>query len=279
MASRDKGAKIFLRAFCALFLGTALLGLTACTAIKNMGKTVLKGRINPEEVVTGLPVMRIRTGNGRAVTGKTEYVSALIEITDPDGGGDNPARPAAIRGRGNTSWDAPKKPYRIKFDKKTSLFGRPAAKSWVLLANYQDTTLFLNSTAFELGKLFNLPFTPHYDHVELVLNGRYEGSYVLTNQIQAGTGRVDIDKDRGFLVELDTHYDEDPKFTTPVLQMPVMIKHPEDTEDGPRIDSVKNALYELEAALFDDSFPDNHYRDLINIDVFVDYIMINEITR
>jgi spore coat protein CotH len=63
--------------------------------------------------------------------------------------------------------------------------------------------------------------------------------------------------------------------------MPVMIKHPEDSEDSEDsgYDFVKDAVNELESALYSGSFPNSGYRDLIDTDVFIDYIMINEITR
>ncbi|MDR1971935.1 MAG: CotH kinase family protein, partial [Treponema sp.] len=125
-----------------------------------------------------------------------------------------------------------KKPYRLKFIEKQKLFGLTKAKSWVLLANAGDKTLIRNSIAFEMGQRFDLPFTNHYIPVELVLNGEYRGSYLLTEQIQTGKGRVDIvddydeDEDMAdeYLVELDNYYDEEPKFRTSTVPFPVMIK-------------------------------------------------------
>ncbi|MDR1390214.1 MAG: CotH kinase family protein [Treponema sp.] len=261
------------------FIALIICGLASCDAVKSAGKAMLRrGHVKAAKVDTGLPVIKITTKSGAAVTSKDDYITAGIEIIDPLDSGSDIKTEVDIRGRGNTSWNSPKKSYRIKFPQKTALFGYTPAKSWVLLANYQDTTLILNSSAFELGSRFNVPFTPHYTHVELFLNGVYDGSYVLTEQIQTGKGRVDIDKD-GFLVEIDSHYDEEPKFQTPILEMPVMIKHPEDLPGDSGYDFVKNAVNELETALFSDPFPNTHYLDLINIDVFVDYIMINEITR
>jgi spore coat protein CotH len=242
-----------------------------------MAKTILKGHVDPGALDTGLPVITITTRGGLPVTSKEVYLDGEIEIRDPHTEEYNLKAPVQIRGRGNSSWPPPKKPYRLKFPRKTALLGYEKAKSWVLLANYRDTTLLLNCIASELGRRFGLPFTPHYTHVELVMNGSYEGSYVLTGHIQTGKGRVDIDEDGGFLAELDTRYDEEPRFRTPLLDLPVMIKHPEDLEDS-GYDFVKKALFDLEEALFSDTFPDR-YRDLIDLDTFVDYIMINEITR
>jgi hypothetical protein len=141
---------------------------------------VLQRHIDPEKLDTGLPVIKINTHKRRAVTSKKAYAAADIEIVEPRNSGNNIKTAVEIRGRGNSSWSPRvlKKPYRLKFSRKTALFGYEKAKSWVLLANDQDPTLILNSTAFELGRRFGLPFTPHYTHVELILNGRYGGSYV-----------------------------------------------------------------------------------------------------
>jgi spore coat protein CotH len=269
-----KAARV-LSLICAAWL---LLAASGCGVVKDAGKKVLRGHLDPAQVDTGLPVITIHTRSGRPVTSKTVYLAADIGITDPDNSGNNIKGEIEIRGRGNTTWNAPKKPYRIRFPKKRSLFGYEKARNWVLLANYQDTTLLTNTIAFELGRRFGLAFTPHFTHVEVILNGSYEGSYVLTGQIETGPGRVDIDEDGGFLVELDSHYDEEPKFQTPLLKLPVMIKHPEDAGDS-GYDFVKHAVYDLEAALFSGAFPDTDYQDLIDLDSFIDYIMINEITR
>jgi spore coat protein CotH len=261
----------------ALCLAAALLavlsGIVGIDDIKYTAKIALRGYVDPAKLDTGLPVVRITTADRKPITSKEVYVSADIEITDPDNSAHNFAGEVEIRGRGNTTWGAPKKPYRLRFPKKTSLFGYEKARNWVLLANYQDTTLMTNALAFELGRRFGLPFTPHVTYVDVILNGRYVGNYTLTEQIQVGAGRIDINGAGSFLVELDNHYDEEPKFQTPLLELPVMIKHPEDREDS-GYGFVKDAVNELEAALYSGA-----YRDLIDMDVFIDYIMINEITR
>ena len=45
-----------------------------------------------------------------------------------------------IKLRGNSTSVAKKKPFKIKFEEKQSLFGLTPAKEWVLLANYYDKT-------------------------------------------------------------------------------------------------------------------------------------------
>jgi spore coat protein CotH len=260
-----------------IFLAAFLLA--GCSPVKEAAKNFLQGRVKPSGVQTGLPVVWINTEGKRPVTGKESYIKAQVKIVDPDNTENNIEGAAEVRLRGNTSFTHTKKSYRLKFSKKTALFGYTKAKSWVLLANFNDPTLIMNSLAFELGHRFGLPFTNHYIHCELILNGVYRGSYVLTEQIQAGAGRVDIDTKTGFLVEADSHYDKEPKFRTAVLQLPIMIDHPEDLPDPSGYDFVKEAIHNLEATLFADSFPDNNYRELIDIDSVIDYIMINEMTK
>ena len=47
----------------------------------------------------------------------------------------------SMKGRGNTTWGLPKKPYQIKLDSKQDILGMGKAKKWVLLANYGDRSL------------------------------------------------------------------------------------------------------------------------------------------
>jgi hypothetical protein len=247
--------------------------------VKEITLKTIKRRVKPDTLNTGLPLLIINTQNRQPIISKEKYINAVVEVIDPANEEYSFKAETEIRGRGNTTWLNVKKPYRLKFLKKQSMFGLTKAKSWVLLANYQDPTLIMNTVTFELGKRLGFPSANHYIHVDLVLNGVYEGSYCLTEQVQVGPGRVDIDEEKGFLVELDSGYDEDPKFRTAILNLPVMIKSPEDLPHPSGYNFVKDALNELEAALFDEKFPENGYRDLIDLDIVADFILINEIVK
>ena len=237
--------------------------------------------VSNELMHTGLPVVYIETENAAPITSKETYVNMNLTIVS-----DNADHCIVktgftdrIRGRGNSTWSYPKKPYRINFRQDTPLFGLTEARNWVLLANYKDSTLITNTIAFELGRRFGFPFTNHYIHVELVLNGQYQGSYVLTEHSRVGKGRVDIDPVNGYMVELDVYFDEDPKFRTPNLNLPVMILSPDLGVDinASGYEFVIKSLNDFDAALSALNFPDNNYAELIDIDNFVDFIMINEI--
>ncbi len=97
-----------------------------------------------------------------------------------------------IRGRGNSTWSADKKPYKIKLDKKSDLFGMGANKHWVLLANIYDNSKMRNKMTYELGERLNMPYTPKSVPVDVVMNGEYYGNYYLSEQVRLGENRVDL---------------------------------------------------------------------------------------
>lgn len=74
------------------------------------------------------------------------------------------------------------------------------------MANHIDPTLMLNSVAFKIGRLLELPFTNHAISVDVVLNGKYKGSYLLTEQIEVKKNRVDLDDKNSVIWELDSYF-------------------------------------------------------------------------
>jgi hypothetical protein len=102
-------------------------------------------------ISTGFPVIYIST-NDVAIDSKEVYITGNIKIAGDIAGTVLYDAKTEIRGRGNSTWDMPKKPYRIKLDKKAPLLGMPENKNWVLLANYADKSLMRNELAFELSK-------------------------------------------------------------------------------------------------------------------------------
>lgn len=88
-----------------------------------------------------------------------------------------------IRGRGNSTWGFPKKPWKVKLKEKASLLGMPADKEWALLANYADRTLLRNVTVMHLSEICNFPWTPRMRSVEVYLNNAYQGVYTLLRTI------------------------------------------------------------------------------------------------
>lgn len=184
--------------------------------------------INPQDVLDA-PIIRINTENKAPIKDKENYVTCTVDVSNTDEEACMTAVPAGIRGRGNSSWMwHDKKSFRIKFDKKQSMFGSEyKAKSWTLIANHADRTLSRNALAHELAsRLDDIAFASMHQHVEVYLNDEYLGLYLLCDQMQTGEGRVDIeeskenldpetelplDVDTGYLIEMDGRHNEDGK--------------------------------------------------------------------
>ena len=119
---------------------------------------------------TGLQIVYINTEEKKPIESKEEYVKGTIRVVSNNVNGIPDFESSMnIKGRGNTTWGMPKKPYKIKFDSKVSLLGEPEDKEWVLLANYADKTQLRNEMAFFLGEISSLEYTPRTHFVEVVV--------------------------------------------------------------------------------------------------------------
>ena len=102
-----------------------------------------------------------------------------------------------VRGRGNSTWGAPKKPYKIKFDSKQDLLDMGKSKEWALMANSMDPTVMKNRITYALGEMMGLGETPQLVPVEVVMIGsqkdaEYLGLYDLSETIKFEKSRLDL---------------------------------------------------------------------------------------
>ena len=97
-----------------------------------------------------------------------------------------------IKGRGNATWGADKKPYNIKLNKKTPLFGLPTSKKWSLLANRYDGSQIRNKMASEIAKEMGIDFVPEHIWADLYINNEYRGLYTVSQKVEIEPGRVEI---------------------------------------------------------------------------------------
>lgn len=233
---------------------------------------------------TGLPVLWIETEGRVEITSKDEYLNAHLKIVEnvrTRSAGDVTEADVKIKGRGNSTWTMDKKPYALKFDEKISLLDEPQDKSWVLLANYTDKTLLRNQTAFYLGSISNLDYTPRFHFVDLMLNGRYNGTYQLGDKLKIGKNRVNVGDD-GFLLEIDAKAGADEiTFRTNYLGQPVNIKDPNVEIDDENYNYIKKYVITAEDALFSDKFKDAEegWQKYMDMDSFADWYLVNEIAK
>ena len=99
-----------------------------------------------------------------------------------------------------------------------------------------------NAIAMKIGQLANVPYTNHIIPVELYINGKYQGSYIFTENIGLSNNSVDVDEERAYMLELDSYYDEEFRFRSASSNLPVNIKDPDLMED--EINKVSSSLLE-----------------------------------
>ena len=146
----------------------------------------------PTDRIDGLnaPVLFIDASGS---VSKGSYTDCTVSVVSEQQKYNRTELGAQIRGRGNSTWNYEKKPYRIKFDEKLNLFGMGAAKDWILLANTVDMSMLRNYTVYKIAQEFTgCRYTTDCQFVHVYLNGDYRGLYLLTEQVETGKNRVDI---------------------------------------------------------------------------------------
>lgn len=231
-----------------------------------------------------LPKVYVDTPDGAAITSKTVWTEgSTIKIINADGSEDLNAT-TSIRGRGNSTWGYPKKPYAIKLDSKAEVLGMPKHKRWVLLANWMDRTLMRNDVAFEMARR-TMEWAPRGKFVELYLNGKHQGNYYLCEQIKVDENRVDVGDD-GYIFEFDTYgpNDEINYFYSPVKKYPVTIKEPDEdvitSWEHPRFIEAQNYIGNVEKTLDSDKIKLARWQEiteLIDINSYIDWWIVHEL--
>ncbi len=132
-----------------------------------------------------------------------------------------------------------------------------------------------------MGRAFtNLDYTPRFEFVEVFLNEEYLGTYQLGEHIKIDENRVDVTDD-GFILEVDGKADAaDPVFQSP-KGLPFNVKDPDVVVGDDKFNYVKDFVSKAENALYSDSFldPTAGYKNFIDIESFVEWYLVNELTK
>ena len=123
---------------------------------------------------------------------KSHKEPGVIIILDENGNVQYEGGLDYIKGRGNSTWNAEKKPYNIKLSKKADLFGMGKNKSWCLLANAVETSMIRNQLAYDYACNIGIDTTSPTRQLNLYLNGEYAGLYLITEKVEIGENRIDI---------------------------------------------------------------------------------------
>lgn len=227
-----------------------------------------------------LPTIYITTVDSTAITSREIWKeNTFLKIVMPDGSVSYQSGEAAIRARGHSTFHKPKKPFALKLKNAATLLGMEADKRWVLLANFMDHSLLRNSLAFAIARQTSLEWTPDCRLVDVVLNGKLQGCYLLCESIRVSKHRVNLDKKDGFLVEMDSYPSDEYCFETTRRHLPVNVKYPENPTEE-QIQDVEACLRRVEDLLYGERTDLSIlYRDYMDMDSFVDWWLVHELTQ
>ena len=230
--------------------------------------------------VTNLPTVSIHTQGNVIPQNKVDLIVSQLTIIS-DNGSKLLSEPGTTRERGNASRDFPKKPWRIKFDKKQNVLDAPAkAKKWTLINNYGDKTLMRNLLAFELSRRMGMPYTPYGTAVDVLLNGEYKGCYQLCDQVEIDKNRVDITEmtpsdnqgsalTGGYLIEVDAYANQEKSWFNSNNRNPVTIKSPDEDEiTANQKQYIQNFFNRME----------NQWATYLDVNTFLRHFLIGELS-
>jgi len=262
----------------------------------NMSKNIRAEFFNPLDF-TGLPILYVDT-QGSEINSKDDYVEGSVSIIGSNDFPDLSSTEMKIKGRGNSTWwqggigrpDNMKKPYQIKFGDKTKVLNMPKDKKWVLLAEISDISLIRNKIVREIANMGSFDYVPQSEYTELFINNKHAGTYLIGQKVEESKNRVNIGDD-GYLVEIDTDAhgrieEDDVYFRSNVWSSHYKdgvfnIKEPSLDFDSEKFNLIKGHINSFEDALFGDNFkdPDIGYRSFIDLPSFIDWFLVNEISK
>ncbi len=213
------------------------------------------------------PTLQIEAGR----VSRNNYTDATVTIIDGD---EVRTEEITIKIRGNSTAEAPKKPYNIKFNESISLVGLEEGKKWSLLANMYDKTFLRNRLALDFARAIGIKYTSECEYVEVWMNGTYLGNYLLCEPISDGKNRVPIQTDAfDFILEVAPGGDR--SFTTDA-GVPILYDNPE-TPTAEQEEYLKEFLDDMEAALETEDM--SMYSEYIDVGSFIDLYLTMELFK
>lgn len=240
---------------------------------------------------TGLPTVWIETNTHKDIDVAGQFYNGKIKMAGNPGTSSNgyiTQANAKIMAVGTIYWyrsrihedmQLGKNAYSVLFNDDISLLDSPAGKTWEFYTNTSEKTMLHNQTAFYLGSMSALEYTPRFYHVNLLMNGRYYGTYLMGEDLEVSEGRVNVGSD-GFLLGIGAS-SYGPVFSTSYLERAVSVIAPSASQSEASVDYISNFVTTAENALFSSDFTDasEGWQKYMDIDSFVDWYLINEISK
>jgi hypothetical protein len=221
-------------------------------------------------------------------------------VEDPFDGNEGPI---GIEIRGASTRDFPKKSYSLETrdseggNRNVSLLGMPAENDWVLYAPYSDKSLMRNALAYWMANQMEY-YASRTRFCELVMDGEYQGVYVLMEKIKRDGDRVDIanltaeniagdDVTGGYIVRVDRFIEGETggwysRYGFGESRLFYQYYYPKSSAIAPEQEEyIQGFFREFEEVLAGDRFadPDRGYARYIDAASFVDNIIVNEVAR
>jgi hypothetical protein len=259
---------------------------------------------------SNLPIIKINT-NGKTI-GDDLKIIADMSIIDGKKGINTPNDSVIYKGkigielRGSTSlFLSDRKPYSIETrqddgiaNKDVALLGLPKENDWAFLAPFADKSLIREAFMYNLANEI-MPWAPHFRFADVMVNGKYEGIYMVTEKIKRGKNRVNIDKIEitdndgdeltgGYIFAFDKLKSKDVFFYSK-YPYPNQSAYPEYVIVSPKADNItiaqKNYLrkwtHDFEDAMKSSTYndPNTGYSKWIDVPSFIDLVLLNELSR
>lgn len=181
---------------CSLIIGIVLLIVPSTESVKVALQNTIKPEVT-EEVVkysvqdSKLPIIYVDLGDKNYIS--SAYTPANVTIINNFKEGVVEYEGSAeLKIRGNSTATRPKLPYKLKLETKSDLFDMGESKHWVLLANDIDHTFYRNKLVCDFYNDIGGSYSPSSLNAILMVNGKYQGVYTLSEQIRIDEERVDI---------------------------------------------------------------------------------------
>ncbi|MFZ2537331.1 MAG: CotH kinase family protein [Oscillospiraceae bacterium] len=192
----------------------------------------------------------------------------------------------------------PKKQFSLEIDKDVSLLDLPADSGWVLQNPYTDKSLIRNALVYELSRQMG-HYAPRARFVELYLSetqfqlesSNYRGVYLLTEQLKRSPESVNsksnnlaMDPSGEYLLEISSEDQLNPdEFSFKTNQgTTFIIKYPRNDKINPEEKQwINNYMNDFEKSLWGGQYSDPNvgYANYIDINSFIDYMLLNELVR
>lgn len=271
----------------------------------NIAVLILSGLVSQGQLLTThLPIVIVNTG-GTTIPDEPKIGGTMQIVSNTTGAlntSDGPFNDydgnIGIETRGNSTQGFDKKSYtvQLRVDSNTaiesSLLGMAPDSEWVLHSMIIDKSLVRIPFCFYLSQRMG-QYASNWRYVELILNGEYMGVYAVVEKIKQSPYRVDIapkdsiDETGGFILRIDWE-DGGGGFNSEYPSMAgnnltLQYQYPKGSQmSNSQKAFLKGSINNFENALFADNFMNangKRYSDLADIESFVDFLLINELSK